>query len=156
MRFMRAPLAALLLSAGCAAAQESAPPPPAPPPPAGEYTYDLSAVEVPPKITNRAQATRVAEEAFGKALGPEGGRGSLSVRFVVNRDGTTSRAAVATPTGNPRLDEAALTALRAMRFTPAQLNRRTVAVLVELPLSYDAPPRKSERAPAPAPPLHRK
>jgi protein TonB len=151
MRFMRrALLAALLLSAGRAAAQESAPPT-APPPPVSEGTYDLSAVEVPPRITNRAQAARAAEEAFGKVLGPEGGRGSLTLRFVVNRDGTTSRAAVVPSTGNPGLDEAALTALRAMRFTPAKINRRTVPVLVQLPLSYDAPPRKAEGAPAPDP-----
>ncbi len=118
MRLMRhALLAALLLSAGRAAAQESAPPVAAPPPPISGGTYDLSAVEVPPRITNRAGAARIAEEEFAKAIGPEGGRGSLTLRFVINTDGTTSRATVVTPTGNPKLDEAALTALRAMRFT---------------------------------------
>jgi len=140
-------IAALLLSAGCAAAQESAPA--APPPPVTEGTYDLSVVEVPPRITNRARATRVAEEAFGKALGPQGGRGSVTLRFVINPDGTTSRATVAVPTGNPALDEAALTALRAMRFSPAQVEGRNVAVHVELPLSYDAPPTRAKPAVAP-------
>lgn len=148
MRSMRhALLAALLLSAGCAAAQESAPA--APPPPVTEGTYDLSDVEVPPRITNRAQATRAAERAFGRALGPVGGRGSVSLRFVVNPDGTTSRAIVVTPTGNPALDEAALTALRAMRFTPGQIKGRNVAVHVQLPLAYDAPPTRAKPAVAP-------
>ena len=150
MRFTRhALLAALLLSAGHAAAQETAPPPVAPPPPVTEGTFDLSAVEVPPRLSNQAQASRVAEEAFRKAVGPEGGRGSVTLRFVVNSDGTTSGAIVLVPTGNPGLDEAALTALRAMRFTPARIRRKTVPVVVELPFSYDVPPRKAEGAERP-------
>lgn len=151
MRFMRrALLAALLLSAGRAAAQESAPPPSAPPAPSSEGTYDISAVEVPPRITNRAEAERVLVEAFANAVGPEGGRGSFTLRFRIETDGTTSGATLLTPTGNARLDEAALTSLRAMRFTPGKVNRKAVRVLVQLPLSYDVPPRKAEGAPAPA------
>jgi TonB family protein len=150
MRFTRYVLvASLLLPAGRAAAQESALPPVAPPPPLSEGTYDISAVEVPPRITNRAAATRAAEELFGKAVGPEGGRGSVTLRFFIDTDGTTSRAMVVVPTGNPALDEAALAALRAMRFTPAQINRRGVRVFVQLPLSYDVPPRKAEGAERP-------
>ncbi|HEX8213623.1 MAG TPA: energy transducer TonB [Longimicrobium sp.] len=144
-------LAALLLSAGRAAAQETAPPPVAPPPPVTEGTFDISAIEVRPMIRNGPQATRVAEEAFGKAVGPEGGRGSVTLRFVVKPNGTTSRAMVVAPTGNPAIDEAALTVLRAMRFSPGQIRERSAPVLVELPLSYDVPPRKAECAAAPAP-----
>lgn len=142
-------LAALFLSAGRAAAQNESPPI-APPPPVSEGTYDISDVEVPPRITNRAAATRAAEELFEKALGPQGGRGAVTLRFVVNPDGTTARAIVLA-NENPAVDQAALTALRAMRFSPAQLNRRKVRVLVELPLSYDVPPRKTQDASAPAP-----
>jgi len=149
MRYMRYVLvAAFLLPAGCGAAQNQAHQV-APLPPLSEGTYDLSEVEVPPRITNRPAATRAAEQLFGRALGPEGGRGSVMLRFVVERDGTTSRALVVEPTGNPALDEAALRALGAMRFTPARINGKTVRTLVELPLSYDAPPRKAKGAERP-------
>jgi TonB family protein len=56
---------------------------------------------------------------------------------------------VVAPTGNPAIDEAALTALRAMRFSPGQIRERNVPVLVELPFSYDVPPRKAEGAERP-------
>jgi protein TonB len=145
--------ATLLLSAGHAAAQSQAPVAPSEPPPIPhtEATYELSAVEVPPRIANRAQVGPLVKELFEKAVGPQGGRGAVTLRFVVNPDGTTARAIVVVPNENPAIDEAALTALRAMRFTPAQIYQRNVRVLVDLPLPYDVPPRKTRGAPTPAP-----
>ena len=137
-------LAASLLVSGSAAAQKPAPAAP----PSKRGVFDLSAVEVAPRIINRAEVERLAEDAFADELEPAGGSGLVSIRFYVAVDGTPSGVVVGDSSVDPRIARAATRVALAMRFRPAQVNGRPVRVLVRIPFQYAVPPKP----PAPPPP----
>ena len=102
-----------------------APPPPAPPPapklvPISEVSYLVAPALVYPK----------ASERLGEA-------GVVQVRVLVDAQGLPRQVSVHKSSGFPRLDEAALTAMRGARFKPRTEDRAPVAWYAIAPFHFD-------------------
>lgn len=64
--------------------------------------------------------------------------GTVVLRLHVDDNGNVVRAAVLESGGTPRMDGAALGAMRKMRFAPFVENGRAIAVTVLVPLHFPA------------------
>lgn len=61
--------------------------------------------------------------------------GRVVVRFIVDTDGRVREASVPEPV-HPLLDEAAMKAVRSMKFVPAQKDGERVAVQLSVPIGF--------------------
>ncbi len=123
---MRAlPLLLVLILAAPAAAQQ-------PSPDAGG-AYELSEVEVLPRLRNAGALAREMDRLYPTEL--RGAEGRVHVRFRVEPNGRTSSHTV-TRSSDPALNEAALEAVRVARYAPARVNGRPVPVWVVQPLMF--------------------
>lgn len=73
----------------------------------------------PARLTNARIVNRV-EPVYSAAMIRANERGSVIVRVQVGVNGRPERVEIATPSGFPRLDEAAIAAVRHWMFAPAQ------------------------------------
>ncbi|HEX5872928.1 MAG TPA: energy transducer TonB, partial [Longimicrobium sp.] len=97
--------------------------------------YELSAVDVLPRILNAQAFGRALAEAYPPALRDAGEQGMVQVRFRVEPDGTTSHATITRSTEHG-FDAPTLEAVRTLRFRPAKVNGRPVRVWVEQPIQW--------------------
>lgn len=65
-----------------------------------------------------------------------GEEGKAVLRVLVSPDGLAERVELAETAGSPRLDEAAVEAVRRWRFVPAREGDRAVAAWVRVPISF--------------------
>jgi TonB family protein len=143
---MRAlPLLVLLLAAAPAAAQQPAPD--------SAPVYDLSAVEVLPRPQNVAEFTAALHQAYPAHLRQAGVGGTVHVAFVVGADGQPVDVRVVS-TSDSAFSAPSTQAISLLRFSPAQVRGRPVAVRVEQPITWrtEAPPPVTAAALAPAVP----
>jgi TonB family protein len=63
-------------------------------------------------------------------------QGAVEFLVIIREDGSVASVQLHKTSGFPRLDKAALTALRTARFTPAQLDEKPVAVSVIIPFRF--------------------
>lgn len=131
-----------------AAAAPAAAAPAAPRPPVADSTgsYELSGVEEMPRAINIATLQRELMRLYPEHLRNTGWSGQVHVRFRVSATGEISDPIVVR-SSNADFDEASVRAVRHLRFHPARLDGRPVAVWVELPIQWEA-----YVAPAPTPP----
>lgn len=118
------------------------PTPPAAPPP-DEGTYDISAIEVPPRVRNARQVARQLEVRYPPALRDSLISGDVVLRFRILEDGTVDPASIlAILSTHEGFEEPAVSVIGQMRFTPALVNDRPVRVWVEVPIRFavEAPP----------------
>ncbi|HEX2077838.1 MAG TPA: energy transducer TonB [Longimicrobium sp.] len=106
----------------------------APGPPV-DTTYELSAVDVLPRVSNRSVFARALAREYPPALRNAGSEGIVQVRFRVGADGTISHPTVTRVT-NAAFIQPTLRAVQELRFTPARLDGRPVAVWVEQPIHW--------------------
>jgi TonB family protein len=105
--------------------------------PPDEGTYDLSAVEVQPRIRNGAAITRESERIYPPGLRDAGIGGTVSVRLRVMEDGRVDPESVqVTRTDHDALREPAIQLARQLVLTPARVNGRPVKVWIEVPLYF--------------------
>jgi TonB family protein len=97
--------------------------------------YELSAVEVLPRVVNGPAFARALIHAYPPYLLHAGLRGTVQVRFRVEVDGTITRATITHSTDH-RFDEATLEAVQFLRFRPARVNGKPVRVWVEQPIQW--------------------
>ena len=92
-----------------------------------------------------APAVDVAARPVGGVIPPppyplaarrRGEQGRVLVRVVVSADGLAAAVSLVTSSGSPRLDDAALAAVRAARFTPATRNGHMVEGAAEVPIVF--------------------
>ncbi|HEY0037041.1 MAG TPA: energy transducer TonB [Longimicrobium sp.] len=103
-------------------------------------------VERMPTLLN-AQSLRIAmNREYPEWLKAGEARGTVVVRMRVSTEGVPEQVVVTSST-NPAFNEASLRAIRSVRFRPAALNGRPVAVPVELPLQWEPWPASSGRNP---------
>ncbi len=127
---------AVLLLAGCAST-----PAPRPSAAAGALpsdsgrVYDISQVTVKPQLANRAAVGRALEQNYSGALRDEGAEGTVHFRVLIGVDGVPKSIDV-TRTTNSAFNAPGLAVIRAMRFTPAQVDGVVVPVRVELPVRF--------------------
>lgn len=87
-----------------------------------------------PRLIGGLNALRKAVRYPRKAR-KQGIEGRVVVRFIVDTDGRVREASVPEPV-HPLLDEAALKAVRSMRFVPAQKDGERVAVQLSVPIGF--------------------
>ena len=104
-------------------AADPAPTPPAPSP-------RQARVDAPPR------PKRTIKPDYPKGARQRGEQGDVVVEMLVNAEGRVDEASVVTSSGFPELDEAALRAVRAARFTPAKSGRESVASSARITLTF--------------------
>ena len=113
---------------------EPAPPPPPPAPPVVETAEPdvFDAAEVQPELIGGPAAIRPAYPEFARRAGVEG---QVIVQFVVDERGNVVDPVVVR-SANDLLSEAALDAVRKVKFTPGQQRGRPVKVRFSLPVTF--------------------
>ena len=114
-------------------------PAPEAPGPDSTGTYALAEVEVQPRPVNREDLQRALERSYPPELKDAGTTGVVQVRFRISPDGLVTNPRVTNST-DPRFNDATLAAVQVLRFRPAQIGRRRVAVWVELPIQWSIVP----------------
>jgi periplasmic protein TonB len=105
--------------------------------PPDEGTYELSAVEELPSLTNRSDFGRQLARNYPPLLRDAGVTGTVNVRFRVLEDGRVDGESIQiTSSTHEQFDEPTTRAVRAMRFRPAKVNGRPVKVWVEQPIQW--------------------
>lgn len=134
---MRSLAVFLVLAAAAPAAAQQAPADSA-------RVYDLHEVEVLPRPQNVADFTAALHSAYPAHLRSAGVGGTVQVAFIVRPDGAPGDVRVIS-TPDSSLSAPSVQAVSLLRFTPAQVQGRAVAVRVEQPITW-----RAEAAPAPA------
>lgn len=130
-------------------AEAGVPPPPPPPPPARDAPEVFDVVEQQPELIGGLEALQRAVE-YPAAAREAGIQGRVFVVFVVDEQGRVTDPVV-TRSPSPLLSEAALAAVRGVRFVPGQHRGRPVRVRFALPINFvlhdDVPPAPRTKAP---------
>jgi len=87
-----------------------------------------------PRLIGGLNALRKAVRYPRKAR-KQGIEGRVIVRFIVDTDGRVQEASVPEPV-HPLLDEAAIKAVRTMKFVPGQKDGERVAVQLSVPIGF--------------------
>jgi TonB family protein len=97
--------------------------------------YELVQVETMPRPVNVPEMRAALEAGYPAELRAAGRQGTVVVSLVVGPDGATRDVGVVSST-EPGFDSATVAAVRLLRFTPAAVAGRPVAVRVELPIQW--------------------
>lgn len=108
--------------------------------------YELSGVDELPRVLNGRDFGRELARLYPAPLRDAGMQGTVQVRFLIERDGTTSNAVV-THSTDREFNRPTLEAVRTLRFRPARVNGRPVRVWVEQPIMWTV--SASARGPLP-------
>jgi TonB family protein len=101
--------------------------------------YELHEVEVLPRPQNAADFTSALGQAYPPHLRQAGVGGTVQVSFVVGPDGAPGDVRVVS-TSDTSFNAPSVQAVSLLRFTPAQVQGRPVAVRVEQPITWRAEP----------------
>lgn len=105
-----------------------------------EGTYDISAVEVRPELTNRSEVGRLVERNYPPLLRDAGISGNVTLRFRVNEDGRVDESSIEVlDSSHDGFADAARRAVSRMRFRPAKVNNQAVKVWVQIPVTFTVP-----------------
>ncbi|HEU0300237.1 MAG TPA: energy transducer TonB [Longimicrobium sp.] len=128
-------LLALISAAAPAAAQQTGADP--------DPVYEMSEVEVPPRLQNPMQFTSTPDDADRRATRVGGGIVRLS--YVIGADGRLRDVRVVR-SSDRRLNEAAVRSALRMRYTPAQVDGQPVAVRAEVRMIWPRSPTSGSTA----------
>jgi protein TonB len=105
--------------------------------PPDEGTYELSAVEELPSLTNRSDFGRQLARNYPPLLRDAGVTGTVQVRFRVLETGQVDGESIQiTSSTHEQFNDPTMRAVRALRFRPAKVNGRPVKVWVEQPIQW--------------------
>lgn len=141
MRILRT-LTVILAAAAPAAAQQT-------PQADSARVYELVQVEALPRPLNVPELVAALQQAYPPELHAAGVGGTVELSFVVGADGSTGAARVLSASDSAFIAPS-LQALSVLRFAPAQVGGRPVAVRVQQPLQWSvaAPADTAEEAEA--------
>jgi TonB family protein len=91
---------------------------------------------VAPEVVNRAEIGDAIEAEYPALLRGAGVGGHTLVHVLIDATGTLRDVQVATGSGHPALDDAALRVARTMEFTPAQNRGEPVPVWIQIPIRF--------------------
>ncbi|WP_420129193.1 energy transducer TonB [Longimicrobium sp.] len=101
--------------------------------------YELTEVEALPRPQNAAEFTAALRQGYPPHLRDAGVGGTVQVSFVLGPDGQPGDVRVLT-TPDSAFNAPTMQAVSLLRFTPAQVQGRPVAVRVEQPVTWRAEP----------------
>ena len=142
IRVGRNPLAAppdVAVAAPAGSAELSSPEAAAPPPYRPRQRESMPRFtprDVEPSLANRTEFARALEESYPAQLRAVGRGGSVVLWVELSKEGKVSEARIQRSSGEPALDEAALTATRRAEFSPAMLEDAPVDVWIQLPITF--------------------
>lgn len=99
--------------------------------------YDISELEVKPQLSNPATVARALESNYPPALRNAGFGGTVTLDFVVEKDGRTSNIRVVRSEAGA-LDAPAIAVVRTMRFIPGMVAGAAVRTEVALPITFSS------------------
>lgn len=94
---------------------------------------------VAPSIINRDEAVAALEREYPPSLRDAGIGGQTNVWFFINDEGEVEDLRVQESSGNEQLDQAAIRAAAAFRFTAALNKEQPVPVWVAFPITFQTP-----------------
>ncbi len=97
--------------------------------------FGTPAVE-PPRIINRTDATRLLRRIYPEELRAAPVAGTTVLRMRITEDGEVEHRYVTATSGNMLLDQAALAAVKTLRFSPARFAGQRVGADVEIPIVF--------------------
>jgi len=107
----------------------------------GDETLELSAVEEQPQLLNRDAIASQLSRNYPPLLRDAGIEGSANVRLRVRRDGSVDPESITVENAtHPMFGESASRIVERMRFRPAKVQGRPVAVWVTLPVTFQLQP----------------
>ena len=140
----------LVAAASPAAAQHSTPAAPD-----TARVYELADVQIPPSALNRDDLLNALDATYPPHLRAAGTPGTVQVRLVIGADGVPRDVTVLSATDSA-FSAPTVAALALLRFSPAHLGDRPVAVRAVFPVNWsvapDSPPPPAPAAPAAATP----
>ncbi|MFL5381987.1 MAG: energy transducer TonB [Longimicrobiaceae bacterium] len=99
--------------------------------------YEFSEVEEPPHLQNAREVERQIARHYPRALRRAGVTGEVRLRFRIATDGSVDPSSLRVESStNAAFEEPAATAAVRMRFSPATLGGRPVAVWVSVPIMF--------------------
>jgi TonB family protein len=102
-----------------------------------DSTWELSAVEEPPELANRGEMVSELGREYPPLLRDAGVEGEVTVRFRIRADGAPDPASIGIEQStHPLFADAAGRVVREMRFRPAKLGGRPVAVWATIPVRF--------------------
>jgi protein TonB len=105
--------------------------------PPDEGTYELSAVEEQPRVTNGAELQRLLERNYPPLLREAGVTGTVTVKMRVEEDGTVDANSISIEdASNDQFADATKRSVARLRFRPAKVGGRPVKVWVILPVTW--------------------
>ncbi|KPK62047.1 MAG: hypothetical protein AMS21_08320 [Gemmatimonas sp. SG8_38_2] len=116
---------------------ETLPPPPTPGATRLADQPTFTPYTVAPRLRDRAHATRVVMRKYPKILQDAGIGGTVVVWAFVDVRGDVKNCKIHTSCGVPKLDQAALEAVREFTFVPALNFDRNVPVWVSIPITFE-------------------
>jgi TonB family protein len=109
-------------------------------------THVLGEVEQMPRVLNAREVWRQIQRGYPADLRRAGVTGMVMLRFRVTAAGTADTSSIeVVQSSNEGFNAPAIAAAARMRFSPATLDRRPVAVWVTLPFSFDVDPAHRPR-----------
>ncbi|HKP76416.1 MAG TPA: TonB family protein, partial [Longimicrobiaceae bacterium] len=105
--------------------------------PPDEGTYELSAVEEQPELSNRSEVARQLSRNYPPLLRDAGVVGTVTVRMRVLENGTVDPESVSIENStHEAFGDAARRVVERMRFRPAKVGGKAVKVWVTLPVTF--------------------
>jgi protein TonB len=105
--------------------------------PPDEGTYELSAVEEQPELSNRSEVARQMSRNYPPLLRDAGVTGTVTIRMRVNEDGHVDAESISVENStHEAFGDAAKRVVERMRFRPAKVGGRPVKVWVTLPVTF--------------------
>lgn len=133
----------LVAAASPAAAQHSAATPDT------ARVYELADVQIPPSALNRDDLLRALNATYPPHLRAAGTPGTVQVRLVIGADGVPRDVTVLSTT-DTAFSAPTVAALGLLRFSPAHLGDKPVAVRVVFPVNWSVAPDSPPPPPTPA------
>jgi TonB family protein len=100
-------------------------------------TYELSAVEEQPRVSNTQELIRQLERNYPPLLRDAGVTGTVVVRFRVLENGTVDASSIeVTSSTHDQFNDPTIRSVQRLRFRPAKVNNRPVKVMVDLPIQW--------------------
>jgi TonB family protein len=99
--------------------------------------HEMPALEELPVLRNRGEVARHNSALYPPDLRDSGVEGAVIVRFRISEDGTVDPGTITVPVMTDlAFEEPAITVVRRMRFTPAKVGGRPVALTVTIPVEF--------------------
>ncbi|HEX6749316.1 MAG TPA: energy transducer TonB [Longimicrobium sp.] len=94
-------------------------------------------VSVLPQLANEREAQRMLQRVYPPALRDSKITGTTTVELIIDRQGNVEPGSVSIlDSTHPAFEDAARRAVEKFRFTPAQVDGRSVAVIIALPIRW--------------------